>query len=496
MVVSLIQKKEVKSKFSYKETKEKVKDKDYRTYSLKYDIKNDKTSKSGRVNLDKFFWDYNNVLNSVIHYIYDTIVWKEWKIEKEGVYSYKQKRLYPRYRKDKDFKEDIRHDCLEKWKYSAHWVNSIVDTAFSILDSWKKNYDKGKRKRNCPIAKRLFVRVKQTLMKIEGDKLRISIKPYQFVYIDLSKRYFKIDGRIGEPILTPTHIHLPIEQDNSKDNNSMVRLVAGKLCEANKDNNSQTSQKVAKKIGWDLNKYSMDGFSPELGWIRIDLNRLHKVHTAYHYKRIRINKLASTNKVVGKRLKEKYSKREKNRCKQITHDITNEVRKLSEHHGFEDLNKYGMISTKRGKKWNRELGYTNWKDITNLMEYKSDIELINPYHTSKDCSRCGCTNKDLKGEKFVCVNKNCGLTIDRQPNAAINVYVKMEGLSQDVESRQKWFDENVLREFAQTGVECVTGGKNIAQLVDTARNETNELVRSLYDLMKSQFYEVKSRKNT
>jgi putative transposase len=482
MTVSLVSEEDVKSrkrnpkkdksketnvKESYKETKERVKNQDYRTRSLNHDLISEKN-----INIDKFFWKYNKMLNSVIHYIYDTIEWKEWEIEKEDNPNYNQKRLFPRYRKDKDFKEDIRNDCLKNWKYSAHWVNSIVDTAFSILESWKKNYDKGKRKRNCPVAKRLFVRVKQTLMKIDGDQLRISIYPNRFIYIDLSKRYFKIDGRIGEPILTPTQIHLPIRQD---------------IKENNKDN---ISQRVVKSIGWDLNKYSMDGFSPETGWIRIDLNRLHKIHNTYINKRRRINKLASKKKVVGKRSKEKYSKRERNRCSQITHEITNEVKEIAKCHGFENLDKSGMFN-KRGKKWNRELGYTNWKDITRIMEYKSDIKLIDPYHTSKDCSRCGCVNKDLKGEKFVCVNKNCGLVINRQPNAAINVYLDMEGLSHNV----GWFDENVMRGFTQTGAECVTAKTATEcchKLVDTARKDVNELVRHLYDLMKPQFYGVKS----
>ena len=435
--------KDTKVKESYKETKERTKNQDYRTYSLSHDLILDKN-----INLDKFFWKYNKLLNSVISYIYDTIEWKEWEIEKEDDPNYKQKRLYPRYRKDKDFKEDIRHDCLKNWRYSAHWINSIVDIAFSILDSWKKNYDKGKRKRNCPVAKRLFVRVKQTLMKIDGDQLRISISPNKFIYIDLSKRYFKIDGKIGEPILTPTQIHLPIRQD-SKENN-----------------------KVVKSIGWDLNKYSMDGYSPETGWIRIGLNQLHKIHNAYDRKRRRINKLASKKKVVGKRLKVKYSKRERNRCSQICHIITNKVKDIGNKHGFEDLDKAGMYNN-RGKKWNRELGYTNWKEITRIMQYKSDIKLIDPYHTSKDCSRCGCVNKDLNGEKFMCVNKDCGLVIDRQHNAGINLYLKMEGLSHSIE----WFDSVVLREFTQTGAE---------------RKEINELVRSLYDLMKPQFYGVES----
>ena len=161
MSIKLVSQKDVLVKSSYKEIREKTKDQDYKTYSAKQNIK------QGYTDLVKDFVEYNDILNCVIRDVYETIVWEEWEIEKKNVYQYKQKRLYPRYRKDKDFKEDLRYDCLEKWGYSAHWINSVVDTAYSILDSWKKNYDKGKRKRNCPVTKRLFVRIKQTLMKIE-----------------------------------------------------------------------------------------------------------------------------------------------------------------------------------------------------------------------------------------------------------------------------------------------------------------------------------------
>ena len=72
------------------------------------------------------------------------------------------------------------------------------------------------------------------------------------------------------------------------------------------------------------------------------------------------------------------------------------------------------------------------------------------------------------------------------------MYVNVESLSQDVESRQKWFHENVLMEFTQTWAEHADG---------TARKETNELVRSLnnsnmpsYDLMKPQFYVVRGNR--
>ena len=503
MVISLFQKKEVNSS-SIKDIKERVKDQKYKTYSLKHNLLDNKYP---GVILNRFFWDYNDVVNSTIKDIWDTIVWKEWEIKRKNtitakaVYpNYKQKRLYPNYRKDGDFKTQLRYKYLEDWDYSAHWINSAIDTAFSILDSWKKNYDKGKRKRNYPVAKRLFVRVKQTLMKIEKikdkngierDRLRISIKPRMFVYINLSKRYFEINGRIGEPILTPTEIHLPIQysydsyiEDNSNNSKSEDLILTEKF----------PVQIPAQNIGWDLNKFSMDGFSPELGWIRIDLKDLYTKHISYDNKRRRINRLSSKKKVVGKRLKAKYSKREKNVCSQIVHDITNVAKKVGIKHGFEGLNKYGMYRRGR-KKWNRWISHISWKSITDQMEYKSSVKLVNPYHTSKDCSRCGCTNKDLKGERFECVNNDCGLVIDRQFNSGVNVYLEMEGLSQNI----GWFDENVsnkLRGFTQTEAECVYGNGNVrTECMDTARKDVNELVRHLYDLMKPQFYEVKSKSN-
>lgn len=373
--------------------------------------------------------------------IWSSIAWKEWQIPNK-----KQKRLFPNYRKDNAFKRELRAKYLQNWDYAAHWIDSALKTAFSIMDSWKKNYNKGKRKRRCPVVKRPFVRVKQTLMKIEGERLRITIKPYEFVYVDLSKRYFKLNGRIGEPILTLTHIHLPIEA-GGRENEGHV-------------------------IGWDCNKRTLDGFSPTLGWIRVILTPLFAIHATYLAKRKRINKLAAKKLRTGKRLKQKYSKRERNKIKQAIHNLTNTISSIGSRHGFEDLEKSGMYRRKkrrgkRGKKWNRELGYTDWKKIINFTSYKSIVELFDPYHTSKDCSRCGCVNKDLKGEKFEC--GKCGLVIDRQLNAAVNIYLKMEGLPHNI----GWFDENVVGGFTQTGAEW---------------KATDELARSLYDTMKPQFY--------
>jgi len=53
--------------------------------------------------------------------------------------------------------------------------------------------------------------------------------------------------------------------------------------------------------------------------------------------------------------------------------------------------------------------------------------------------RCGWVNRDLRGSAvFRC--GSCGLTMDRQLNAAIDLYLRMEG----VPRQREWWDGNVL----------------------------------------------------
>jgi hypothetical protein len=76
------------------------------------------------------------------------------------------------------------------------------------------------------------------------------------------------------------------------------------------------------------------------------------------------------------------------------------------------------------------------------MSYKSKVMLLNPKNSTKSCSRCGMVNAP-KGEIYKC---KCGLRINRQLNAAINLYLQMEGLSpspklfNELMKRWSWFN--------------------------------------------------------
>ncbi len=285
-----------------------------KTYTLKHGL-----------HLDGFLLAYRDALNKMISKIWENIRW----IEKSKKSS-NQVRVFPSI-PSYAFKKRMRGEFLNEWEYSAHWIDSALKTAFSIIDSWKKNYNKGQRKRNKPVVKRFFVRVKQTLMKVENERMRISIKPNQFVYVDLSKRYFPLDGKIGEPILTDTRLHIPITLPDGKPDPNDV-------------------------IGWDSNIFSIDGYSESRGWVKVDIKSLHTIHVTYDDKFRSINRVYARNKKAGKKLYAKYRARCRNRVKEYLCDVANLMTKVPAIHGFENLEKKYLFKSYRHR-WNRNLGH-------------------------------------------------------------------------------------------------------------------------------------------
>jgi putative transposase len=408
-----------------------------RTYSLKHEK---------REEIEGLLRAYNETLNAVIEDIWESIRWRKVKIKGKN-----QFRLLPVYRKDNSFRRYLRNKHLKGWIYAAHWVDSALKTAFSIMDSWKKNYVKGERGRVCPKARRLFIRVKQTLCKLEGDRLRVTISPRNFVYFDLSRRYFKLPNKlssngIGEPIITLDMIHLPIHEP---------------------DDNTKTT---AEKIAWDSNMLSFDGYSPETGWIRIDTRTLATIHISSFEKRRSVQRKASKSRK-AKTVLSRYSRRERNRARKHQIEIARVMKSLARINGFERLGKEGMYS--RSRVWNRRVMRTDWRSIMRRVD--GSVELP-PQHTSETCSRCGWANKDLNGGIFRC--GNCGLTIDRQLNAAINLYLRMEG----VPHQTGWWDNNVLPSLV--GGYFLTGAELKAP---------DELVRELHEAVKPKLYYAYNR---
>jgi len=407
---------------------------------------------------------YRDAVNRVLEELWNNIEW-----EKRKVKGKKQWRLLPKYKADihsGEYKKKLRESLLVDWPYAAHWVDSAIKTAYSILKSWRKNYVKGERKRRRSTVKRLFVRAKQTLIKLEGERLRVTIKPGEHVYLDLSKRYFPLPGEVsssglGEPVITPEKIHLPVHYEDG-------------------------NQGGKPAVAWDFNLLSLDGYSPETGWVRIDTSKLASVHIASFEKRRSVQRKASRSKK-AKRVLSKYSRRERNRAGKHQLEIARVIQSVAGVVGLEELKKQGMFT--RSRIWNRRISRSDWRGIAKILEGRlgeAGVKELDPYGSSSFCSRCGWENKDLNGaDIFVC--GGCGLRINRQLNAAINLYMRLtfgyttnweDGrkrveLRMEGASQKEWWDRVVLP--------SLVGG---CVLTGAERNGTNELVRGLHDAVK------------
>jgi putative transposase len=355
-----------------------------RAYNIKHDY-----------DIKEFLEAYRIILQKAIDEIWNKIIW----IKR---YLKGRRRLIPKIPKDNKFKNHYLRDLLMKdWNYSKHYVDSAIKQAYSIIKSWRRNYIKGERERKKPIVKKRFVRIKETLYTYKNSKIKVSIKPYEeYLEFDISKAWFLSRAKVemGELILNEKYLTITFR--------------------------FKRNEEVNGKMAWDCNEKSLDGFNPNIGWVRIDLTKLFHIHRVYEIKRKKLQNKASKKNSLRKVLT-KYSRRERNKSKDFIHKLTTFItRKFDSYiHGFEDLNKRGMLNT--SKKHNRNISKSDWRTITKFMSYKSKVILLNPKNSTKRCSRCGMINAP-KGAIYEC---KCGLRINRQLNAAINLYLQMEGLS-------------------------------------------------------------------
>lgn len=159
-----------------------------------------------------------------------------------------------------------------------------------------------------------------------------------------------------------------------------------------------------------------------------------------------------TKKEITKKVKVNSKNREKERIKvaKIHRKIVNQ-RKNFNHEAsrllvnnfdliaFEELNIQGMVQNRHLAK---SISDASWYQLQMFANYKAEwasktVEFVDPKNTSQLCSKCG--NKEhleLKDRIFKC--SKCGLEIDRDINASINIRnrsIEYQRLLKDIEKR-------------------------------------------------------------
>ena len=117
--------------------------------------------------------------------------------------------------------------------------------------------------------------------------------------------------------------------------------------------------------------------------------------------------------------------RERVRNRNALHRITTRVVRGNGLIAVEDLKIRNLARKGLHKKGlNREILTQSWGLLRNQLQYKAEwagrefVE-VDPKYTSQDCHRCGSRHDPGSSETYRC--KTCGLTMDRDHNAAINI---------------------------------------------------------------------------
>ena len=362
-------------------------------------------------NVEKLLEEYQRVLQWAVDEIWENTTWKEKKVKHRCFLDgkrykfYETTRLIPYFPNSNEFRRNLRNKLLVEWFFARHYVDSAIKTAYSILTSWRKNYMKGKRKRKKPLVNRRFIRVKTTLMKVEGSKIRITIKPRgEYLELDYSKEWFyeRTKGwKVGELIIRESDILLTFSKDVE---------FGGRV-----------------KIGLDSNLMSLDVFHPEMGWVKVDLSELHRI--AEIYDRI-IDRLKSKQRKSPKRitsLLKKYWLRRENRIEDFLNKLAAQLAREFPDAVFifENLNKFKMLRN-RSKQFNRKLSRSTWAKIIHKLAYRVQVEFVDPAYTSSTCPICG---SRLKSRNGLVKCPRCGFEADRQFVGAFNIFMRGLGVA-------------------------------------------------------------------
>lgn len=148
----------------------------------------------------------------------------------------------------------------------------------------------------------------------------------------------------------------------------------------------------------------------------------------YEASKKRTGKYEKTNNIIKeeqklRRIQERLNGIRYNYTHQVTHAL---VSMLPERVTMEDLSVTQMVK-QNNHKMRKEILECSFNEFLRQMEYKclwNGIEFIKAdryYPSSKTCSNCGAIKKDLKRSDRTYVCPECGFTIDRDYNAAINL---------------------------------------------------------------------------
>ena len=129
-------------------------------------------------------------------------------------------------------------------------------------------------------------------------------------------------------------------------------------------------------------------------------------------------------------------KRAKIRVAKLYEKISNTRRDFLHKISAELVNDYSIIAVEKlaskemsEENYGKQINDAGWNMFANMLAYKAEgagcrVMFVNPENTSKMCSRCGNIRDDLTLWDRIYTCPNCGLSTDRDINAARNILIR------------------------------------------------------------------------
>ena len=316
--------------------------------------------------------------------------------------------------------------------YAKHHINPACRTAIAILRSYKKNNNGELR---IIRAERLAMRIDSELIRIENNKLRITIKPHEYEYIDIIDKNKKFNEysryKLSEVLLT--------------DNRVCITFRVGTLNKPVMDDNI---------IGFDLNFKSVDYTVIKDNNIfdvdSIDTSDIAKTQRDYARKRTKIQKHIKNPAKRDRKLME-AGHRQKNtvmdKLQKLTTEIVNDNRdKTFVFEDLTDIKKEGKKKNKnnkdskvineksnknnnknnnnKSKRFRTDINRWPYRLFQKLIDYKSKNRTlyVNPDGTSSECPVCGGKLRHPIWKESKCIN--CGVTFNRDRLSSLSISVR------------------------------------------------------------------------
>lgn len=292
-------------------------------------------------------------------------------------------------------------------EYYARYILTAVEKATAIL----KNYRKVKRKKSyakTPYVTKSFLSI--PYVKIEDGKLRVPIRPREWMYIQLNDHTLEVLSepslKVGSALLTRTKLSINYSKD--------VAVI-----------------KSTGQIGIDRNLDNVTIATSKGQVQRYDLSEATKVKAAYREVK---SHLIRNDVRIRRQIFRKYGVKQTNKVKQILHRVSKDiVEKAVESklgivvENIKGIRKLYRKGNSQGRNYRARMNSWSYYEIQRQIEYKAKwegipVEYVDARGTSKYCSICGSTLYPNGQRKLWC--PECKIPMDRDVNAARNILAR------------------------------------------------------------------------